>query len=187
MLAEEIGEGLRSWRGRALARLEGLGDDEYLWEPVSGCWSVHRDEDGQWFADLGPRGNTWTPEDPPPVTTIAWRLWHLGGCPIPTWPATDASSPREFADRWFTRVPQDRGGAFGTAAAAVAAFDMHWTAVADSVVAFADADLVEAVGAVGGQFGGGSIHSLVIHVADELIHHGAEIGVLRDLYRAGLR
>lgn len=74
-----------------------------------------------------------------------------------------------------------------TAAEAIAAFDRHWTAVADSVIGFADADLLEAVGAVGGRFGGGSIHGLVLHVADELIHHAAEIGVLRDLHRAGLR
>jgi hypothetical protein len=121
------------------------------------------------------------------VTTIAWRLWHLGGCPNPTWPPADASSPREFADRWFTLTSQDSGDAFGTAAEAIAAFDRHWTAVADSVIGFADSDLLEAVGAVGGRFGGGSIHGLVLHVADELIHHAAEIGVLRDLYRAGLR
>jgi hypothetical protein len=187
MLAEELGEALRSWRGRTVARLEGLDDDEYLWEPVAGCWSVRRDEHRRWCADLGPRGNTWTPENPPPVTTIAWRLWHLGGCPRPTWPPTDASSPREFADRWFTRAPKESEAAFGTAAEATAAFDRHWTAVADSVVGFADADLLNAVGALGGRFGGGSIHGLVVHVADELIHHGAEIGVLRDLYRAGLR
>jgi hypothetical protein len=29
--------------GRLRRRLEGLGDDEYFWEPVPGCWSVHRD------------------------------------------------------------------------------------------------------------------------------------------------
>ena len=28
---------------RLRQRLEGLSDDEYLWEPVPGCWTVHRD------------------------------------------------------------------------------------------------------------------------------------------------
>jgi hypothetical protein len=37
MLAEELGEGLRSWRAGALDRLHGLDDDEYLWEPVAGA------------------------------------------------------------------------------------------------------------------------------------------------------
>ncbi|MGH9154540.1 MAG: DinB family protein [Acidimicrobiales bacterium] len=187
VLAEEVGEGLRSWRARALDRLEGLDDDEYFWTPVPGCWSVRRADNGRWSADLGPRGNTRTPDGPPPVTTIAWRLWHLGGCPNPAWPPADASSPREFADRWFTRTPQDSADAFGTAAEAIAAFDRHGTAVADSVVGFTDTDLLTAVGPGGGRFGGGSIHGLVLHVADELIHHGAEIGILRDLYRAGMR
>lgn len=95
--------------------------------------------------------------------------------------------PREFADRWFTPKSHEIGSAFGTAFEAMSAFDRHWNAVADSVVGFADADLLKEVGVVGGPFGGGSIHGLVLHVADELVHHGAEIGVLRDLYRAGLR
>ena len=28
---------------------------------------------------------------------------------------------------------------------------------------------------------------LALHVLDEVIHHGAEVGVLRDLWKAGLR
>jgi hypothetical protein len=54
------------------------------------------------------------------------------------------------------------------------------------VTQFSDAELLEPVGQIGGRFGASSIHGLVIHVADELIHHSAEIALLRDLYRAGL-
>jgi hypothetical protein len=120
MLAGEIGEGIRAWREHLLRRLDGLDDQEYLWEPVDGCWSVRRRPDGHWTPDLGPRGSTWTPEDPPPVTTIAWRLWHLGGCPDPTWPAESAVTAREFADLWFAQAPQSTGGAFGAASEAIA-------------------------------------------------------------------
>jgi hypothetical protein len=66
----------------ARTRLEGLSDEEYLWEPAPGAWSAR------------PRGNARTPEafgpgdwvldfssthalGREPVTTIAWRLGHL--------------------------------------------------------------------------------------------------------------
>ncbi|MET7682496.1 DinB family protein [Streptomyces sp. NPDC005423] len=49
-------------REMARVRLEGLGDEEYLWEPVPGCWSVRRRAEavtprafgpGEWVLDLG--------------------------------------------------------------------------------------------------------------------------------------
>ena len=69
------------WQRQLRPRLEGLTDEEYLWEPVANCWSVR------------PRGHARTemaagsgdlvidfayPEPKPaPVTTIAWRIGHL--------------------------------------------------------------------------------------------------------------
>ena len=62
-------------------RLEGLTDEELHWEPVPGCWGVRPREQattemaagvGDWVIDFA------FPEpDPPPFTTIAWRLWHV--------------------------------------------------------------------------------------------------------------
>lgn len=57
---------------RTRTRLDGLTDDEYLWEPAPGCWSIRQRRDGSWFAE----GHHLAPE-PVPFTTIAWRLWHL--------------------------------------------------------------------------------------------------------------
>ena len=46
----------------AQVRLTGLGDEEYLWEPVPGCWSIRRRGEavtprafgpGEWVLDLG--------------------------------------------------------------------------------------------------------------------------------------
>ncbi|MFI8191593.1 DinB family protein [Streptomyces sp. NPDC085946] len=46
----------------ARARLAGLGDEEYLWEPAPGCWSIRRRGEattprafgpGEWVLDLG--------------------------------------------------------------------------------------------------------------------------------------
>jgi len=61
------------WDAHLWPRLQGLTDDEYLWEPVDGAWSLRRDDDGIVRLEQ-------TPVDPPvpPVTTIAWRAVHLG-------------------------------------------------------------------------------------------------------------
>lgn len=56
-------------------------------------------------------------------------------------------------------------------------------------VAFADfvdvverADLTREVGAVGGVFASSTRRAFVLHVFDELVHHGAETTLLRDLH-----
>lgn len=40
------------------------------------------------------------------------------------------------------------------------------------------------VGPIGRMFGDRTRAQFILHIIDEAIHHGAEIGVLRDLYRA---
>ncbi len=62
---------------RLSSRLAGLSDDEYLWEPVADCWSLRRGHDGRWRLDGGGGGGP-APQ-PVSVTTIAWRIGHLGG------------------------------------------------------------------------------------------------------------
>src|SRR4029079_3650888 len=55
-----------------LPRLEGLTDQEYFWEPVRDCWSVRPDGSGGWTFDEA------SPDGEENVTTIAWRLVHIG-------------------------------------------------------------------------------------------------------------
>ena len=55
------------WNAQLRPRLDGLTDDEYLWEPAPGAWSI-RDGGIDW---------AWPAPDPAPVTTIAWRLAHV--------------------------------------------------------------------------------------------------------------
>ena len=69
------------WEHLLRPRLEGLTDEEYLWEPVAGCWSVRpRAEtvghDSAGGGDLV-LDYSWPEPSPPPVTTIAWRLAHV--------------------------------------------------------------------------------------------------------------
>ena len=81
---------------RLLQRLEGLTDEEYRWEPVGGCWNVRPDarSPSGWTVDY--------PEvapDPPPVTTIAWRMLHISDGNTIYWEHAFGPGVRNFLDR----------------------------------------------------------------------------------------
>ena len=154
---------------RTRARLEGLTDAELMWEPAVGCWSVRRGPDGQPAADWSPM------PDRPPLTTIAWRIWHL--CEV-------YGAARN--EQWLRGT--DDGGAGArvvpalTAAEALAALDLAhgwWRTVLTSLT---EADLGEPLGPQAGPYAEADKAAFVLHQLDEAIHHGAELGVLRDLY-----
>jgi hypothetical protein len=59
---------------RTLNCLGGLTDEEYFWEPVTGCWNVRPGADA---AGVFTQDWEFPAPDPPPLTTIAWRLVHI--------------------------------------------------------------------------------------------------------------
>ena len=60
------------WTHQLHPRLSGLTDEEYLWEPVPGSWSVRPSATGAVAIDWA-----WPEPVPAPMTTIAWRLAHV--------------------------------------------------------------------------------------------------------------
>ena len=157
--------------GRLRTRLAGLPDEEYLWEPVAGCWSVRPAADGTFRADRV------RPEPvPPPFTTIAWRVAHvidvLAGERNATWLGVPAVGAL------------DRAGDPGTAGDALRQLDDAFALFRAHVAAVDAATLTDPVGPVGGRYADSTRAAFVLHELDELIHHGAEIAALRDLYRA---
>ena len=161
---------------RIRARLEGLSDEEYFWEPAPGCWTIRQRADGTWMADWPlPR------PDVEPFTTIAWRLWHL----------IDMYG-EDRAPRWLDLPPQGQpigfddpeGAPPATAADAVAllarAHD-RWDAHLGLVT---EESLAEQIGPVAGpQYAERTRAAYILHMLDEFIHHGAEVALLRDLWR----
>ncbi|MFF3764025.1 DinB family protein [Streptomyces sp. NPDC001922] len=166
------------WRNQLRPRLDGLSDDEYFWEPVPGCWS------------LRPRGESTAPitagagdltidyavpePDPPRVTTVAWRLAHLivgvfgarvgshfGGPPVDY--------------RSFTYA--------GTAEEALAQLDTAYAAWTAGARGLGEEELARPCGPAEGPYAEVPMATLVLHINREAIHHGAEIALLRDLYR----
>jgi DinB superfamily len=166
-----------------LPRLAGLTDDEYFWEPVDGCWSVRRRLDGTWFIE-----SSWpdSPPEPEPVTTIAWRLCHIAVEGISTRVSAyfgDGSLPvglGMFDERHLPSVP-------GTAAEAVGLLESACERWRAGIAALDDDALLRPLGPAGENFADDPMAALVLHVTRETMHHGGEIGLLRDLYRAGLR
>jgi hypothetical protein len=158
-------------RYRLFGRLEGLTDAEYLWEPTADSLNIRTDDDGVFRIDeLFPKS---PPGVPAPVTTIAWRIMHIGtGC------------LRGYVTYFFEDVPDfgDRLAWPGTAKEGVEALAEDWERFISRIAALGDARLLAPTALGPDGWDGGSYLKLALHALDEAAHHGGEIGLLRDLY-----
>lgn len=170
------------WREQLRPRLDGLTDEEYQWEPVAGCWGLRPRAEAR-TSHAGGAGELvmdfeFPEPDPPPVTTIAWRLGHIA---IGIFGMRDSA---HFGDGSLTYQSVDWPG---TAAGGLALLDRHyasWTAHLRGL----DAErLAGPAGPAEGPFADHPFAALVLHLNREAIHHGAEVALLRDLYRASFR
>lgn len=174
-LAEQLD---RHWRTQLRPRLEGLSDDEYFWEPVPGCWSVRRR--GESTAPIAAGGGDFTidwasPEpDPSPVTTIAWRIGHIVVGVLGVRVASQFGGPP---------VDYESFGYAGSAAEALAQLDAVYGRWNEGVRGLGAEGLARACGPAERGFAEAPLADLVLHVNREVIHHGAEVALLRDLYR----
>ena len=158
-------------RFRLFARLEGLTDAEYLWEPVDDSLSIHPGDDGVFrVAALFPEP---VPGVPDPVTTIAWRIWHIGNLCL-----------RGYVIHFFEDVPDlgDRHVWPGTAKEGIQALAEDWERFTSRIAALGDKRLLAPMGLGPGGWAGETYLKLALHALDEVAHHGGEIGLLRDLY-----
>ena len=138
------------------------------------CWSLRPDADDIFRVDTAPM---LAPEDQP-FTTLAWRLWHLISCYASTRNATllavDASGGGFDP---FDAAPP-------TAIAALDALDAAYGWWAAMLVGVTDERLAEKLGPAAGPYADSSQAAFVLHQLDEVIHHGSETALIRDLYRA---
>lgn len=131
------------WDDQLRPRLEGLTDEELLWEPAPG------------------------------VTTIAWRLGHL------------AEGLESMNGVYFggPRVDRDTFEPPGTAAAALARLDEAYAAWVAGVRGLGEDGLAEPQGDRSPPaFAHAPVVRVVLYTSVELIHHGAEVCLLRDLW-----
>ncbi|SDM42523.1 DinB superfamily protein [Lentzea albidocapillata subsp. violacea] len=149
------------WTVQARPRLEGLTDEEYLWQPVPGAWTIQEDNSIDW---------QYPAPEPTPVTTIAWRMAHII---VGVFNARTASHfggpPADYATWQFAQSADEALKQLDDAYEG-------WMAGART------ADLSKAVGPAEGPFAEEPMATLVLHINREVIHHLAEVALLRDLY-----
>lgn len=152
---------------RVRTRCEGLTQDEYLWKPVAGCWTVKL-VDGAWRVPRRePPG-----AEPAPVTTIAWRLWHMASDCLASYAKGLTVWPLEVEDtEWYGDVDE-----------ALAATDRAWDVFRTALGALGEDGMWTSLGKDWGPYAKDPWAALVVHALDEIAHHGAEIALLRDLY-----
>jgi hypothetical protein len=145
-----------------------LTDAEALWEPTEGCWTVRRLADGSVAAD------SVKPDPvPAPVTTIAWRMWHI---------AVDC------LDGYSSRLFQRSGtGLTGTAwvldvQRGLDLLERAWQSFYAGLADVGPDGLFRLLGPAWGPYADSTVLALALHAQREVVHHGAELGLLRDLF-----
>jgi hypothetical protein len=162
LLAAQMDEAFARLRNR----LDGLTDDEFFWEPVPGCWTVFRGDDGRWtyqYEEPDP--------SPAPFTTIGWRLVHVALCKVMyhEW----AFGPRELT---FITIdnPHD-------VSSSLSMLERGHALLARDLAGLDDASLDRPVLTNWGEEW--PAWRIFTAMTDHDAHHGGEIGALRDLYR----
>jgi hypothetical protein len=158
---------------KILRVLDGIEDKELFWEPCAGCWTLHRRSEVRASRVAG--GGEWVIDDewispPTPVTTIAWRTVHVAAVNYVYWDHAFGAAAATFD----LEMPS-------TASDAVAWLAASQQPLLDSLRSLSDDDLdAPRLTNWGEQWPTSRIFKTLIN---EQVHHGAEISLLRDLYR----
>jgi hypothetical protein len=166
------------WREHMRPRWDGLTDEEYFWEPVPGMWNVRPRGTSKAPIAAGSGDFTcdyaWPEPDPAPATTIAWRLAHL---------QIGVFGQRAASHFGGPAISYDTYDYPGDAATALSRLDAAYAAWAAGVRALDPEGLARPIGQAEGPFAAEPMAQLILHINREALHHGAEISLLRDLYR----
>jgi DinB superfamily len=142
--------------------------------------TLSRGPDGLWRVDTARREPV-----PPPVTTIAWRIVHIAGAMAIRTNTFFESEPGNESDMHHpSRRPRDVPT---TAEEGLRLLAREYEAWHGAISALDVEGFERPLGPRGSYFADSPMIALILHVNREVIHHGGEVGVLRDLYRAGLR
>ena len=173
-----LGEVVRDQFVDSCSRLDsmlvGLADVEFFWEPADGCWTVHRRGDDRGFTTDG--AGDWVidyvlPEpDPAPVTTSGWRLVHMANCNIVYWDYAFGPATLTFD----LDIPS-------TADTAVERLRESQSMLLTTLDSLDETELDTPVATNWGEMW--PTYRIFTAMTHEQYHHGAEISLLRDLYR----
>ena len=107
------------------------------------------------------------------MTTVAWRLAHV---------IVGVLGARN--ESHFGGPPADYAtfGYAGTAEEALSQLDEQYARWVESIRSLGASGLARPCGPAEGEWAEATMATLVLHISREVIHHGAEIALLRDLY-----
>jgi hypothetical protein len=108
------------------------------------------------------------------VTTIAWRLGHLIVGVLGARNAAHFGGPPVAYDTYEWSPHADD---------ALAALDDAYRRWVEGVQGLGEEGLERPIGPTEGPWAEHTYAELVLHISREVIHHGAEVLLLRDLYR----
>lgn len=170
------------WEHQLRPRLSGLTDEEYLWEPVAGAWSIRPREAAVTSMAAGAGGLVidweYPQPAPAPFTTICWRLGHVIVGVLAVRNATHfGRDPVDYATFSYA----------ATAAEALAQLDDELARWLAGVRGLGEDGLERPCGPAEGPFADAPMAALVLHIHRELIHHLAEVALVRDLYEHTMR
>jgi hypothetical protein len=169
------------WYDIARPRLAGLTDEEYFYDPTPDsagpAWSVHPRSEvrsgtqggaGEMVIDF-----EFPEPTPPPFTTIAWRLGHvIVGC-LAMRSHSHFDGPDVDYMSWDYAAGADE---------ALAQLDTEYERWITGLRGWSEQDFSRPCGPSEGPYAEYPRAAIVGHINRELIHHLAEIALLRDLY-----
>jgi len=173
----------------------GLTDEELMWEPTPGTWTVHpvtESRAGTPFVtgslaadfDAGLVSAAVEGKATEPLTSIAWLFWHVGSQPGRAAELDVFGGAHSAASGWTSPYIAAHP-MFTTAEEAVTAMRTGWRALDTALRSATDEQLERPTRFWGygppGPMGTGA--QIVGSILNEVSHHGTQIGVLRDLYR----
>jgi DinB superfamily len=169
------------WSQQLRPRFAGLTDAEYFAEPVADAWSVRPRGSGNAPVQAGSGDFTidfaFPEPEPAPVTTIAWRLGHL---------IVGVLGARVAAHFGGPPCDYESFAYAGSAAEALDQLDSAYRGWMTGVRSLGEEGLRRPCGPAEGPYADEPMATLVLHINREVIHHGAEIALLRDLWAHGL-
>jgi hypothetical protein len=174
-----------------------LNEDEFFWEPVSGSWSVRRREEcrtpnpfgtGAWVVDFDGSvvGAAVEGKGVEPLTTIAWLFWHVGSMAGRA-AELDFLGGTKSAESGWTAPYLGNHPVFSSSNDAVDAMRTGWRALDRAIRASTDKGLDQATrfwGYPGYPGPPAQGYQVIASILNEISHHGTQVCMLRDLYRA---
>jgi hypothetical protein len=174
-----------------------LSEDEFFWEPVPGSWSVRRRDEcstrhpfgtGDWVVDFdaGIAGAAVEGLAVEPLTTIAWLFWHVGSMAGRAADLDLLGGARSAESGWTSPYLGDHP-VFSAPSGAVEALRTGWRALDQAIRGSTDEGLDQDTrfwGYPGHPGPPAQGYQIIASILNEISHHGTQICMLRDLYRA---